>query len=160
MPVEQLQLKLQQNKISLSDAIVEALSYLRKKESDQTLGWLVNELQGYSNAMDFYSQPNHGLPDYRIVNGSLRLLGKDGDMADLNHELANRKQYFLSAPISWLEEFASLPGDISVVELPDLASAVHAGHVVLQLPKPQLIRILNEVHARLLLLLDKDQKAQ
>lgn len=158
MPVEQLQLKLQENKISLSDAIVEALSYLRKKESDETLGWLVNELQGYSNSMAFYSQANHGLPEYRIVNGTLKLLGKNGEMASLDHALANRKQYFLGSPVSWLEEFASLPGDLSIAELPELASSFQSGQVVLQLPKAQLIRILNEVHGRLLVLLDKDQK--
>jgi hypothetical protein len=154
-----LKQRLQQDKISISDAIVEALAFLRTKESDETLRWLVNELQGYSNVMAFYSQPNHGLPAYRVVNGTLKLLGKNGEMANVDHELANRKEYFLGAPVSWLEEFASVPGLESVAELPELANSLPSGQVVLQLPRAQLQRVLGEVKARLLLLLDKDPKA-
>ena len=159
MPLEQVQLRLQEKKISISDAIVEALPHLREKRSDEILGWMVNELQGYGNTMAFYSKPNHGLPEYRIVNGTLKLLAKNGEMTGVDHPLANRKQYFLSAPISWLQEFASLPGELCIVELPELASSLQSGQVVLQLPKAQLIRILNEVQARLLLLLDENQQA-
>ncbi len=155
MPLQQIQLKLEQNKIALADAIVEVLPLLRNKESDDTLRWLVNELQGYSDTMSFYSNPNHRLPQYRVVNGNLKLLGKNGEMTDLDHALANRSEYFLGAPVSWLEEFASLPGNDCVAELPELAKQLQSGLVVLQLPKAQLLRILNEVRARFLLLLDK-----
>lgn len=155
MPLQQIQLKLEQNKIALADAIVEVLPLLRNKESDETLRWLVNELQGYSDTISFYSNPNHGLPKYRVVNGTLKLLGRNGEMTDLDHALANRPEYFLGAPVSWLEEFASLPGNDCVAELPELAKSLQSGLVVIQLPKAQLLRILNEVRARFLLLLDK-----
>lgn len=153
MPLEKLRTNLQNNKISLADAIVEALPVLRETEEDTTLAWLVNELQGYSNAMDFYSQPNHDLPDYRIVSGSLKLLGKNGDLQNLQHSLANRDKYFISVPISWLEEFSTLPGNLSITEMPELTKTSNSGHIVLQLPREQMLKILNEVKTRLLSLL-------
>jgi beta-glucosidase-like glycosyl hydrolase len=155
LPLSQLQAKLQQNKISLSEAILEALPILRKTESDTTLSWLANELQGYHDSMSFYTKPDHSLPAYRVVQGSLKLLGNEGQLLPLDHALANRKQYFIGAPVGWVEDFASLPGNECVAELPDLANIGQAGQVVIQLPKGQLQRILNEVKARLLLLVEQ-----
>ncbi len=150
MPLDKLLVKLQQNKISLADAIVEALPELRKIESDATLAWLGNELQGYRDALTFYYQSNHGLPEYRVVSGSLKLFSDDGKVGNLNHELASRDKYFLSAPIAWLEEFAGLPGDVSMTDMLELTDQLKSGQVVLQLPKTELMRILKEVKDRLL----------
>lgn len=144
---------MQQNKISLADAIVEALPEVRKTESDATLAWMGNELQGYRDALTFYYEANHGLPEYRIVNGSLKLLADDGKLTDLKHELASRDKYFLSAPIDWLEEFAGLPGELSMTDMLELTNQLKTGQVVLQLPKTELTRILKEVKDRLLILL-------
>ena len=136
--------KLQLREISIEQAIVKALPILRGNTEDGTLMWLVNELQGYANSLDFYQNEKHKLPDYRVVSGELKLMAADGKISPLNHPLANRGRYFLSAPVSWLEEFLSLPGQTSVVELPDLTTYMGTGlgNIICQCPKSELTRML------------------
>jgi len=152
--LEKVKIDLQHNKISLSDAIVKALPFLKEKESDLTMTWLSSELQGYSNPLNFYYQSDHNLPAYRVVNGLLKMMTKDGKLVHLDHALANRTRYFVSAPIAWLEESASLPGQVSVTEMPELTKDMNSGQgVVIEYSRRQLQSILQEVKVRFLALL-------
>ena len=154
MVLEKLAIDLKENKISLADAIVKALPNLKETESDSTVTWLANELQGYRDPLDFYYQKNHNLPAYRVVDGSLKLMNSDGSLVNLDHSLANRSKYFLSAPISWLEESALLPGHLSVTEMPELSHDISSGRgVVIEYSARQLRSILEEVKKKLLALL-------
>ncbi len=154
MALEKLRQDIEQNKISLSDAIVKALSELKEKENDKTMAWLANELQGYSNPLNFYYQPKHDFPEYRVVNGFLKLMTKEGTLVNLEHSLANRSDYFLSVPISWLEEAATLPGETRFTEMPEFSHDISSGQgVVVQYSGSQLQTVLQEVKNRLLALL-------
>jgi hypothetical protein len=129
--------------------------------------WIVSEVQGYSNAIEFYQNPGSGsvsalLPEYRIVTGSLRLLDNSGNLTELKHPFASRGRYFLSAPVSWLEQFESLPGEIALADCPDLTSYMGKGlgTVVCEFPKPQLQQIIVHIRQRLAAVLDKVSQAQ
>ena len=154
MVKEKLRLDLENNKISIADAIVKALPLLKDKQNDVTMGWLSNELQGYSNPLNFYYQENHGFPAYRVVDGSLKLMNKEGNLVNLEHPLNNRTKYFLSAPVSWLEESFSMSGDWCYTEMPELSHDKNSGEVaVLAYTHRQLQGILAEVRKRLIALL-------
>lgn len=156
MKLQELRTNLEANKISLSDAIVKALPELKDREPDTTMVWLSNELQGYSNSLDFYYQANHCVPEYRIVDGSLKLMNKEGNLVNVEHPLADRSKYFLSAPVSWLEESATLPGELSVTEMPELSPDKNGGQViVLEYSHTQLQNTLTEIKNKLLDLLKK-----
>ncbi|PWT95566.1 MAG: hypothetical protein C5B53_11215 [Candidatus Melainabacteria bacterium] len=144
--------KLKRGEISISDAIVKTLPELRGKVPDETLIWLASELQGYSNSLHFYQNNNHGLPTHRVVKGKLRLMDTSGKLSDLQHTYASRGQYFLGAPIAWLEESAKLPGELVLVELPDLTSLITAGrgNVACECTKDQLKLVLSIVRGRVL----------
>lgn len=149
--------KLQLREISIEQAIVKALPMLRGKVGDETLLWLVSELQGYHAALDFYQNEKHNLPEYRVVTGQLQLMEPTGAISPVNHPLARRRRYFLSAPVSWLEEFLSLPGDVSLVELPDLTAYLGTGKgtVICQCPKPELMKMLVIIRQKVMAVLSK-----
>ncbi len=150
MSLNELLTDLKENRISIADAIVKALPKLKEKETDTTMAWLANELQGYRNPLDFYYEPNHHLPTYRVVNGALKVMNKDGSLGQLDHALANRSKFFLSAPIAWLEESAAQPGQLSITEMSELSHDIHAGQgVVVQYSRAQLQSILQEVKKKL-----------
>jgi hypothetical protein len=136
--------KLQLREISIEQAIVKALPVLRGKVDDETLHWLVNELQGYGNSLEFYQNERHGLPEYRVISGKLELMSPSGQIAPFEHQFAKRGRYFLNAPVAWLEGFLSLPGNTVVVELPDLATYLGSGmgNVICQCPRSELIKML------------------
>ena len=162
--MDQIRQQLQRKEISVGDAAVKALPLLRGKVSDETLLWLVSEVQGYQNAIEFYQDkgtPSH-LPAYRIVSGQLRLLDANGVLTELKHLFASRGKYFLSAPVSWLEQFESLPGEIALADCPDLTSYMGKGigTVVCEFPKPQLQQCIVHIRQRLLAVLDKVAGAQ
>jgi hypothetical protein len=165
--LDQLRQQLQRKEISVGDAAVKALPLLRGKVSDDTLLWLVSEVQGYSNAIEFYQNPgsssvNTLLPEYRVVTGSLRLLDGSGMLKELKHPFASRGRYFLSAPVSWLEQFESLPGESALADCPDLTSYMGKGlgTVVCEFPKPQLHQIIIHIRQRLAAVLDKVSQAR
>ncbi len=122
MVLEKLKSDLEQNKISLADAIVRALPALKDKHNDATMGWLSNELQGYSNPLTFYYEDSQSFPRYRVVYGALKVLNKEGNLVNLQHPLADRPKYFLSAPVSWLEESFAVPGDVCFTEMTRIIS--------------------------------------
>lgn len=148
--------KLKLGETSTADAIVNILPQLRGHAPDDTLSWLVNELQGYANSIDFYQVNNHHLPAYRVVKGSLMLMNTSGNLTQLNHPFAKRGQYFLAAPIAWLEEFAGLPGEMALAELPDLTSFLGSGKgtVVCQFTKDQLLSLLAQVKEKVLTIIN------
>lgn len=154
MKLKELRTNLEANKITLSDAIVKALPVLKDREPDTTMVWLSNELQGYSNSLDFYYQANYCAPEYRIVDGSLKLMNKEGNLVNVEHPLADRSKYFLSVPVSWLEESATLPGELSVTEMPELSPDKNGEQViVLEYSHKQLQNILTAIRNKLLELL-------
>jgi hypothetical protein len=149
--------KLKRGDITISDTIVTILPQLRGCVSDETLMWLASELQGYANAVQFYQSDNHHLPSYRVVKGVLRLVHSGGKLAEVKHPFAQRSQYFLSAPVAWLEDFAKLPGEFVLVELPDLTAFLGggAGNVACELTKVQLTRVLTAVRSRVIEVMDQ-----
>jgi len=160
--LDQIRQQLQRKQISVGDAAVKALPLLRGKVSDETLLWLVSEVQGYQNSIDFYQEKGDtsnllNLPAYRIVTGTLRLLDGNGQLTELKHPFASRGKYFLSAPVSWLEQFESLPGEKALADCPDLTSYMGRGlgTVVCEFPKPQLAQMIVHIRQRLLAILDK-----
>ncbi len=144
--------KLELREISIEQAIVKALPILRGKAEDETLSWLVNELQGYTNTLDFYQNEKHNFPEYRIVSGQIKLMEPEGKISSLNHPFARRAHYFLSAPVSWLEGFLSLPGSTSLVELPDLTSymGIGKGNIICQCPKAELSKMLGIIRQKVM----------
>lgn len=149
--------QLTKSEISISTTIVKILPELRGLVPDETLLWLASELQGYANAVEFYQTDKHNLPSYRIVTGSIKLVDSQGKLWDINHPYARRGQYFLGAPIAWLEEFAALPGDGALVELPDLTAILGGaqGSVACQCTKEQLNEVLTKVRYRVIEVMSK-----
>ena len=162
-----LKQQLQRKEISVGDGIVKVLPIVKDRVPDEIIMWLVNELQGYQNSIEFYQKEgiiHKDLPTYRIVQGHLKILDANGSLNDLEHPFASRGRYFLSAPVSWLEEFESLPGPNALADCPDLTSylAKGLGNVVCEFSKPQLGQIITTIRQRVIAVLDKvaqEQKA-
>ena len=157
---EELKRKLLSGETTFTKALPDALPQLRGKITDDSLLWLSNELQGYQQALEFYQTANHDLPAYRIVPGDIYLMRPDGTIEEINHPYANRGKYFLSAPISWIEEFSGFPDDTSIVELPELSTfmAQAGGGIVCVCPKSELKRIIAHFRNEFIQLLDKIDK--
>jgi hypothetical protein len=153
--LEKLVSDLEHNKISISDAIVKALPMLKEKQyTDDTMSWLSNELQGYSKPLDFYYQSNHSFPEYRVVPGILKVMTKEGRLIPLDHPLTDRSKYFLSTPVSWLEDSNDMPGEFCLTEMPELAHDKTLGEViVIQYDRKELQKTLAEIKKMLLALL-------
>jgi hypothetical protein len=163
--LDQLRQQLQRKEIGVGDGIVKALPIVKDRVPDDVIMWLVNELQGYSNTLEFYQKEHivhNDLPAYRIVQGSLKILDASGDLNDLDHPFASRGKYFLSAPVSWLEEFDSLPGPVALADCPDLTAvlAKGLGNVVCEFSKPQLTQIITTIRQRVIAVLDKVASGQ
>ena len=141
---QELKKKLLSGQTTFAKALPDALPQLRGKVADEKLMWLSNELQGYQQALDFYQTANHDLPPYRIVVGDLYLMRADGNIEEINHPYANREKYFLSAPITWIEDFSNFPDQQSIVELPELSTfmAQAGGGIVCVCQKSELQRII------------------
>jgi hypothetical protein len=148
----ELRRQLAKGEIPISKAIVQVLPELRGRVPDATLTWLASELQGYANSVVFYQSDKHDLPTYRIVTGVIKLVDPNGKVSDLEHPYAQRGRYFLSAPIAWLEDFAALPGQGTLVELPDLTALMGNGRgsIACQFTKEQLKGVLSTVRNRVI----------
>lgn len=155
--LQDIKSKMLANKLPLVEALASALPLLRGKISDEKLLWLASELQGYGNALDFYNNKDHGLPKYRIVSGTLKLMTANGELTDLQHPLASRKTFFLAAPLAWLEEFAKLPGDPATVESAELTAYMGrlSGTVVCRCPRAELLAILTNFKKEFVALIDE-----
>jgi len=153
--------KLKQDLLSgnttFSKALPEALPLLRGNAPDEALIWLSNELQGYQNALDFYRAQKHDLPAYRVVRGSIYLMMPDGSMQTLNHPYAQRPDFFLSAPINWVEDFSKFDGNESIVEMAEFASffgGLGGAGVVCVCNRSELVRVIATFRNEFIRLLD------
>ena len=146
-----------QGQISFNEALPQALPELRGNVSDDKLLWLASEFSGYNEAIAYFQTEHHGLPAYRIVPGQLKLMTPDGNVQDLNHPYARRNEIFLSAPISWIEEFTTWPGEVSYVEVAELTNfmAPGGGGVVCVTDKGELRRIIATFRNQFISLLEK-----
>ncbi len=154
---QQLKAQLLSGQISFNQALPQALPELRGKIADEKLLWLASELQGYDGAASYYQSESHGLPQYRIVAGQLRYMTPDGQIGELKHPYAKRDQIFLSSPISWLEEWSNHPGDMSLVEVPELTAFMGSGGggVICECQKSELKRIIATFRNEFIAVLDK-----
>lgn len=160
---QNLKSQLLSGQISFNQALPQALPELRGKVPDAKLLWLASELQGYENAVSYYQSGDHELPKYRIVPGTLRFVTPDGQLTELKHPYAKRDMIFLSSPISWLEEFATYDGDISIVDVPELTAFMNGGNgggVVCETQKSELRRIIATFRNEFIALLDQVSQAQ
>lgn len=155
--LEDLRQKIAANQIGLHEALATALPSFRGKLSDERIMWLANEMQGYRNATDWYQNPTPDFPPYRVVTGELKVMDRQGNLAQLNHPMANRTQFFLAAPIAWLEDSVTLPGSITMVEMAELNAymgKLAQGTVVLHLTKDQVQALLANFKRSLLAVID------
>ena len=154
---QDLKQQLLTGQISFNQALPQALPQLRGRIADEKLLWLASELQGYSNAIEYYQSGGHNLPKYRIVPGVLRLMTAEGNLVELKHPYAKRDQIFLGAPISWLEEFSNQAGDWTLVEVPELTAFMSSGGggVVCETQKVELRRIIATFRNEFINLLDQ-----
>ncbi len=135
-----------------------ALPKFRGLVADDVLVWCANELQGYSGGLEFYQNKNHDLPEYRVVTGRLRVVSADGNFSEINHPLAQRNQYFLSAPLGWLEDFFGLPGDQAIADLPELTNYIGrhvGGTIVCECPRTDLKRILDQFQIKFVSIIEE-----
>ena len=155
--LQELKQQILNKQVSLGEALPRVLPELRGRVADIKLLWLSKELQGYDDALDFYRSSSHGLPPYRIVKGSLFRVGQDGSITPLTHPYAQRSDFFLSAPISWLETEAKVPGDESLIELTEFSAFKVAGDhgVVCACAKTDVKRLVSAFQVRFLRLLDE-----
>lgn len=161
--LQDVKAKIQSGQIGLGDAITKCLPSFRGKVSDERLIWLSHELQGYPNALDFYSRPGNDFPPYRVVRGSLKLMDATGAVTPvLDHAIGKRTEFFLAAPVAWLEESAMLQGNVTYVELPELNVYMKGqkGNAVCELSKDQLTRILTSMKQSLCSIIDDVAKAK
>ena len=132
--------------IRLGEALGRALPDVHGKVADDRILWMVNEMNGYPNALDWYQRPSDDFPPYRVVSGQLKSVDTHGNLGDVNHPLASKGRYFLAAPISWLEEASTMGGNVALVEMQELsahfAKATGGGGVVCSCSKDEVNRIL------------------
>jgi hypothetical protein len=156
---QDLKAKLLAGQIAFNQALPQALPHLRGKIADEKLLWLASELQGYSNAIEFYQTGDHNLPSYRIVPGTLRLMTADGQLLELRHPYAKRDQIFLSSPIAWIEEIANHNQQeaTSLVEVPELTAFMtkNGGGVVCETTQNEVRRIIATFRNQFIDLLDQ-----
>ena len=153
--IEDVKHKIIGKQIQLGPALTKLLPMMRGKVADERLFWLVSELQGYQNAIDFYQQSSHSLPTYRIIPGALKVVDKQGNLADLNHPWAKKTQFFLGAPIAWLEDSADVPGLSTMVELPELTNYAgkNLGTIVCECKRADLLACIEAFRRQLISLL-------
>jgi hypothetical protein len=147
--LSELKKSVESGDLRLGDAIGQALHEVRGKVSDQRILWLVNEMNGYPNPLDWYKRPSNDFPTYRVVVGELKSVDKAGKLGDVSQALETKGQYFLAAPISWLEDAAATKDNAALIELQELsthfAKASGGGGIVCVCSKDQVNRILASV---------------
>ena len=154
--LEELKRDLLNGKKPLSEAITAALPAFQGKISDHKIAYLVNEYQGYQNiALDYYKRPSKEYPSYRIVPGQMKLMGlQDGQLMDVTHPLAQHDQFFIAAPISWVEESTQLGIDPTMVEMAEIGK-MPTGIIVCLVAKNQMERVVMIVKQSLLAFIDE-----
>jgi len=140
----------------LADAITTALPAFRGKLNEHKVSFLVAEYQGYQTiSMDWYKRPSKEYPNYRIVAGELKMMAvSDGSVSDVSHALASNKQFFIGAPIAWIEESSNLPIDPTMVEMAEMGR-FPTGIVVCVTAKSNVQRIVEIVRQSLLSFIDE-----
>jgi hypothetical protein len=154
----ELKKKIQTGQMPLAEALARALPDFRGKIGDNRLIWLSHELQGYPNALDYYQRTSTtDFPPYRVVNGSLKVMDSQGNLNDVTHAIGQRKQFFLAAPVGWLEDSATMPGQITYVELSELNvyMGMGMGNAVCEVSKEQITRILTSFKQSFCALIDE-----
>lgn len=133
-----------------------ALPAFRNKISEHKITYLVNEYQGYqTNALDYYKRPSKEYPNYRVVPGELKLMQiADGSLQTLNHPLAAHQQFFIAAPIAWVEESTLLGIDPTMIEMAEMGK-MPGGIVVCVTARTQIQRMLDIVKQSLLAFIDE-----
>jgi len=146
--LQELKDKVEAGKMSLGDALRISLPELRGKVSDNKLVWLANELQGYSQAMDYYTQQTHNLPPYREVGGRLLVADPGGNLAVCAHPIAERKKFFVATPLPWLEDLIMQidTETVTYVEMPELTQYTggRLGTIVCECRKANVIYIVGQ----------------
>lgn len=153
--LDQLKKDIVSGKTPVSQALAQVLPVLRGRVTDEKLMWFVKELQGYENSLDYYSYPRE-FPAYRVVPGQLRMMQMDGTLLDIDTPMSRKEQFFIGAPIAWLEESAQLPNDPTMVEMFGMNVSGRAGVIVCVLERRRLEHILDVVKQSLLALIDAE----
>lgn len=156
--LEDLKKRLTNKQVRLGEALAEALPAFRGKITDECIMWLASEMQGYQNASDWYQRPTKEFPAYRIVKGELGVMDREGNLGALNHPLAQRQEFFIGAPIAWLEDSATLPGHITMVEMQELNAYMGKfahGTIVCRMTKDSLLRILENFRLNLIRVIEE-----
>jgi hypothetical protein len=154
--LEELKRDVLNGKRSLAEAITLALPSFRNKLSEHKIAYLVSEYQGYANiALDYYKRPSKEYPNYRVVPGQMKMMQiDDGQLADLTHPLASKSEFFIAAPIAWVEESLGLGIDPTMVEMAELGKLPN-GIVVIVTAKAGPQRIIDIVRQSLLSFIDE-----
>lgn len=145
--LQELKNRVMSGEIRLGEALGRALPNVHGKVPDDRILWMVNEMNGYPNALDWYQRPTDDFPPYRVVAGQLKSVDPQGNLHEVNHPLASKGRYFLAAPIAWLEDAFQLEGAQALVEMQELsahfARATGGGGVVCVCSKDEVHRILS-----------------
>ncbi len=154
--LEELKRDVLNGKRSLAEAITMALPAFRDKLSEHKISYLVNEYQGYQNiALDYYKNPTKDYPNYRVVPGQLKLMQIDDRSAHRSsHPLAAKSEFFIAAPIAWVEESLGLGIDPTMVEMAEMGKMPN-GIVVIVTAKVGAQRIIDIVRQSLLSFIDE-----
>lgn len=144
--LQELKNRVMSGEIRFGEALSRALPSVHGKVADERILWMVNEMNGYPNALDWYQRPTDDFPPYRVVTGQLKSVDPQGNLGEVNHPLAAKGRYFLAAPISWLEDAFQMEGHTALVEMQELsahfAKATGGGGVVCSCSKDEVNRIL------------------
>lgn len=154
--LEELKRDIINGKRPIGEAITLALPAFRNKLSEHKITYLVSEYQGYqTNALDYYKRPSKEYPSYRIVSGKLQMMKMDdGSLQEVKHPLADRQQFFISAPIAWVEESANLGIDPTMIEMSEMGKMPQA-LLVCVVPRIEIQRCLDIVKQSLLAFIDE-----
>lgn len=161
--LDEIKQRLLSNDLRPSDALSRALPKFRGLVPDSRLEWCANELNGYQNAFEYYQGRANEFPGYRVVIGKLKILRPDNTFAETQHKLAQRSEFFLAAPLQWIEDFYTLPGHTTVVDLPELTTYIGrtvGGTAVCECEKGQLELLLQGFNNTFLALLDETIEVQ
>jgi len=154
--LEQLKIEILNGKKTLSEGIAVALPAFKDKISEHKVQYLVSEFQGYEQiALEFYKRGGKEYPPYRVVHGEMKLMQvEDGELVSVTHPLATNNNFFVSAPIAWIEESINLGLDPTMIEMPEIGKPP-GGLIVCVTAKSNLQRIIDIVKQSLLSFIDE-----
>jgi hypothetical protein len=154
--LQELKRDILSGKMPIGEGITRALPLFKGKLADHKVAYLVAEYQGYqTNALDWYKHQSKEFPNYRVVPGTLKMMMiEDGSLADVKHSLAERDQFFIAAPIAWVEEACGLGLDPTMIEMSEMGRAPQ-GIIVCVTAKSNAQKLLEIVKQSLLSFLDE-----